>query len=126
MIYLYNLRNASILHLSILGFKIDVKKAISKNEMNHGMGGGGPRGGPSYDRGHGQAAPWSDGGYGGGHRGGFGGPRGGRGIIFCYNRPSKLFQHSIKFLEFICQLFIESISTKSVILTIVEANAKEF
>ena len=63
---------------NLLGFKIDVKKAISKNEMNHGMGGGGPRGGPSYDRG--QAAPWhQDGGYGGGNRGGFGGGRGGRG-----------------------------------------------
>ena len=65
-----------IVSSTLLGFKIDVKKAISKNEMNHGMGGGGPRGGPSYDRG--QAAPWhQDGGY--GNRGGYGGGRGGRG-----------------------------------------------
>merc|ERR1719319_2070826 len=58
------------------GYKIDVKKAVSKSDMNNGGGGGGP-------------APWGgqDNGYGGGYGGGqdnFGGgyggpPRGGGG-----------------------------------------------
>lgn len=79
-------------HHNVNGFKIDVKKAISKSEMNnmgghggHGGGHGGPRGMPRGDRGGPRQAPapWGhDGGYGGGfgNNGGFGGPpRGGPG-----------------------------------------------
>merc|ERR1719291_1607796 len=50
------------------GYKIDVKKAVSKSEMNNGGGGG--RGGGGYENG---------GRGGGGGRGGYGGGRGGGG-----------------------------------------------
>jgi len=77
------------------GYKIDVKKAISKSDMNQGggggygnqgyggqgggYGGGGGRGGPRERGGPRQApAPWgSDGGYGGGGGGGYGNKFGG-------------------------------------------------
>merc|ERR1719215_2509943 len=49
---------------NVNGYKIDVKKAISRNEMNSGGGGGGMRGGRGMDR--------RGGGMGGGMRGGRG------------------------------------------------------
>ena len=71
------------------GYKIDVKKAISKNEMNMSRGGGGGGGGHGGMRGDhrggprgGQApAPWGqdDGGYGGGYGNGGGYGQGGGG-----------------------------------------------
>ena len=57
------------------GYKIDVKKAVSKSEMNNGGGGG--RGGGGYENG-GRGGGGGRGGYGGG-RGGGGGYGGGRG-----------------------------------------------
>ena len=60
-------------HHMVNGFKIDVKKAISKNDMNNGMGGGRGGGGRGGRGGFGGG----DRGYGGGGRGG--GYRGGRG-----------------------------------------------
>ena len=71
---------------NVNGYKIDVKKAISRNEMNSGGGGGGGmRGGRGMDRrgggmgGGNNPAPWGgdDGGYGGGYGGGMGGGYGG-------------------------------------------------
>jgi len=70
---------------NVNGYKIDVKKAISRNEMNSGGGGGGMRGGRGMDRrgggmgGGNNPAPWGgdDGGYGGGYGGGMGGGYGG-------------------------------------------------
>lgn len=84
-------------HHVVNGYKIDVKKAISKTDMNSmGGGGGGPRGGGGMHRGGDRGgprqapAPWGpEPGYGGGYGnqgggfgnqgGGYGGPRGGGG-----------------------------------------------
>jgi len=74
-------------HHMVNGYKIDVKKAISKNDMNQGGGGGrGGRGGGGGRGGYGGGmgggpAPWGqDNGFGGGgYGGGYGGNDGGFG-----------------------------------------------